>query len=845
MKNSTQEYKPTVLIEDDRTGISTETLRRAILDNLFYIQAKFPEFATQNDYYMALAHSIRDRIVHHWIRTLETIISREVKIVCYLSAEYLPGPHLANHIINLDLYEPVRQAIDAIGQDLEALIEQEHEPGLGNGGLGRLAACYMDSLATMQIPSIGFGIRYEHGIFHQEIDDGNQVETTDNWLHLGNPWEIRRPEVQVHVKLGGHTEHYHDSDGRLRVRWIPHRIVKGVPYDTPISGYKVNTCNTLRLWKAEACEGFDFSAFNKGDYYGAVDEKVASENLTKVLYPNDEPIAGKRLRLEQQYFFVSCSLQNIVYLHSRFADSFDNFQDVWAVQLNDTHPAVAIPELMRLLVDEHLMEWEKAWDIVQKTMAYTNHTLLSEALETWPLNLFADVLPRHMEIIYEINDRFLNQVRSRYPGDDGRLFRMSLIDETGEKYVRMANLACVGSHAVNGVAALHTKLLKQTVLRDFYEMTPEKFNNKTNGVTPRRFMVLSNPGLSKLITGRIGDAWIKDLSALRRIEGFADDGEFQDEWRKVKRQAKQRLAGLIQEKTGISVNVDSLFDIHVKRIHEYKRQHLKVLHIITLYNRLKNNPEAEIAPRTFIFGGKAAPGYFMAKLIIRLINSVSDVVNQDPDIRDRLKVVFLPDFSVKVGQRVYPGADLSEQISTAGKEASGTGNMKFSMNGALTVGTLDGANIEIREEVGPENFFLFGLTADQVIELKSSGYNPMERYQSNPQLRDAIDRIASGFFSKGNANLFKPLIDRLLYHDDYLLFADYPSYIDCQEKIGQTFKNQEKWTRMSILNVARIGKFSSDRSIMEYCNEIWNVKPIPIYLDDPVHTEVKKKTKKT
>jgi len=845
MKNSTQEYKPTVLIEDDRTGISTETLRRAILDNLFYIQAKFPEFATQNDYYMALAHSIRDRIVHHWIRTLETIISREVKIVCYLSAEYLPGPHLANHIINLDLYEPVRQAIDAIGQDLEALIEQEHEPGLGNGGLGRLAACYMDSLATMQIPSIGFGIRYEHGIFHQEIDDGNQVETTDNWLHLGNPWEIRRPEVQVHVKLGGHTEHYHDTDGRLRVRWIPHRIVKGVPYDTPISGYKVNTCNTLRLWKAEACEGFDFSAFNKGDYYGAVDEKVASENLTKVLYPNDEPIAGKRLRLEQQYFFVSCSLQNIVYLHSRFADSFDNFQDVWAVQLNDTHPAVAIPELMRLLMDEHLMEWEKAWDIVQKTMAYTNHTLLSEALETWPLNLFADVLPRHMEIIYEINDRFLNQVRSRYPGDDCRLFRMSLIDETGEKYVRMANLACVGSHAVNGVAALHTKLLKQTVLRDFYEMTPEKFNNKTNGVTPRRFMVLSNPGLSKLITGRIGDAWIKDLSALRRIEGFADDGEFQDEWRKVKRQAKQRLAGLIQEKTGISVNVDSLFDIHVKRIHEYKRQHLKVLHIITLYNRLKNNPEAEIAPRTFIFGGKAAPGYFMAKLIIGLINSVSDVVNQDPDIRDRLKVVFLPDFSVKVGQRVYPGADLSEQISTAGKEASGTGNMKFSMNGALTVGTLDGANIEIREEVGPENFFLFGLTADQVIELKSSGYNPMERYQSNPQLRDAIDRIASGFFSKGNANLFKPLIDRLLYHDDYLLFADYPSYIDCQEKIGQTFKNQEKWTRMSILNVARIGKFSSDRSIMEYCNEIWNVKPIPIYLDDPVHTEVKKKTKKT
>jgi starch phosphorylase len=621
-------------------------------------------------------------------------------------------------------------------------------------------------------------------------------------------------------------------------------MVKGVPYDTPISGYKVNTCNTLRLWKAEACEGFDFSAFNKGDYYGAVDEKVASENLTKVLYPNDEPVAGKRLRLEQQYFFVSCSLQNIVYLHSRFADSFDNFHDVWAVQLNDTHPAVAIPELMRLLVDEQLMEWEKAWDIVQKTMAYTNHTLLSEALEKWPLDLFAGVLPRHMEIIYEINHRFLTQVRLQYPGDDGRLSRMSLIDETGEKYLRMANLACVGSHAVNGVAALHTKLLEQTVLRDFYEMTPEKFNNKTNGVTPRRFMVLSNPGLSDLITGRIGDAWIKDLSVLRGIEAFSDDAKFQDEWRRVKRQAKKRLAGLIQEKTGISVKVDSMFDIQVKRIHEYKRQHLMVLHIVTLYNRLKKNPEAEITPRTFIFGGKAAPGYFMAKLIIRLINSVADVVNQDPDVRNQLKVVFLPDFSVKAGQRVYPGADLSEQISTAGKEASGTGNMKFSMNGALTVGTLDGANIEIREEVGAENFFHFGLTAEQVIELKSSGYKPMESYQSNPGLKEAVDRIASGFFSKGNPNFFKPLIDELLYHDDYLLLADYPSYMDCQEKIGQTYKNQKLWTRMSILNVARIGKFSSDRSIIEYCNEIWNVKPIPIYLDGPSNAEVKEKTKK-
>ena len=818
--------------EKSRIGLKVETLKRAFEENLFYTQFRIAGVATPNDRYMALAFTLRDRLAHRWINTVESYVKEDVKVVCYLSAEFLLGPHLGNNLINLGIYDNARQAVEEAGFDLDELISQEEEPGLGNGGLGRLAACYLDSLATLEIPAVGYGIRYEFGIFDQEIRNGWQVEITDKWLRFGNPWEIPRSEITFNISFGGHTEDYYDAEGRLRVRWLPHRVVKGVAYDTPILGYRVNTCNTLRLWKAEACESFDFQAFNVGDYYGAVDEKLYSENITKVLYPNDEPIAGKQLRLEQQYFFVSCSLQDMIRMHLLRGKSLDTFHEKYAVQLNDTHPSIAVAELMRLLMDEHQMDWEEAWDITRNTFAYTNHTLLPEALEKWPLPLFRSVLPRHLEIIYEINRRFLNEVRVRYPGDGGVASRLSLIDESGEKYVRMANLACVGSQAINGVAALHTELLKQDVLRDFHQLWPEKFSNKTNGVTPRRFMVLSNPRLSELITDKIGDTWVKHLDELRKLEPFADDKDFLDKWQQVKLENKRVLAGLIQDRTGILVDPDSLYDILVKRIHEYKRQHLNALHIISLFNRIKEDPSIQVTPRTFIFGGKAAPGYFMAKLVIKLINSVAAVVNKDPDVAGRLKVVFFPDFNVKNAQPIYPAADLSEQISTAGKEASGTGNMKFSMNGALTIGTLDGANVEIREEVGADNFFLFGLTAEEVHKVKTKGYNPQEYYNSNTGLKKAIDLIASGYFSRGDVGLFKPLVDSLLHHDQYLVLADYQSYVECQERVSQAYVDKEKWTKMSILNVARMGKFSSDRSIREYCEDIWKVKPVPVDLHE-------------
>lgn len=822
--------KPNLQIEDDRTGLEIDTLRRALADNLFYNQGKFPDIATKNDYYMALAYTVRDRLLQRWLNTTQTYLEQDVKLVAYLSAEFLLGPHLGNNLLNLGIYAQVKQAVTASGLNLDELLAQEEEPGLGNGGLGRLAACYMESLATLEIPAIGYGIRYEFGIFDQEIRDGWQVEITDKWLQFGNPWELARPEYAVMVKLGGHTESYVDEDGHYRSRWVPDRVVKGIPYDTPIVGYHVNTANTLRLWRAEAPESFDFQTFNVGDYYGAVDQKVYSENLTKVLYPNDEPIQGKQLRLEQQYFFVSCSLQDMIRMYMYTGKSLDTFHTRFAVQLNDTHPAIGIAELMRLLIDEHQFPWEKAWEITQQTFGFTNHTLLPEALEKWSVDLFGSLLPRHLEIIYEINRRFLDQVRLKYLGDEARLARLSLIDESGPRYVRMAHLACVGSHAINGVAALHSELLKQDTLRDFYELWPEKFSNKTNGVTPRRWIALSNPWMTDLITQKIGDRWLTHLEDLRQLEPFAENAGFRQEWRQIKRAIKQDLATYILTKTGITVSPDSLFDIQVKRIHEYKRQHLNALHIMTLYHRLKHDPNLEIPPRTFIFGGKAAPGYFMAKLIIKLITSIADVVNHDPDIRDRLKVVFLPDYNVTLGQRVYPAADLSEQISTAGKEASGTGNMKFSMNGALTIGTLDGANIEIREEAGAENFFLFGLTAQEVYDLQARGYNPWDYYQGNGQLKTILDLLASGYFSHGDTQLFRPLIDSLLYHDPFLLLADYQSYIDCQETVSQAYKDQGKWTRMSILNTARMGKFSSDRAIREYCEEIWHTRPTPIAL---------------
>ena len=815
---------------DIRTGLTPEILAQAFLDNLYYTQGRIPALATRNDLYMALAYTVRDRLLARWVagiqRYRESLRKDDLKAVCYLSAEFLPGPHLGNNLINLGIYDEARQAMEQLGFKLEDLIEQEEEPGLGNGGLGRLASCFMDSLATLGVPALGYGIRYEFGIFDQEIRDGWQVEITDKWLKLGNPWEIQRPELSREVKLGGHTEHYHDGQGRLRVRWLPAGVVKGIPYDTPIPGFKGNTCNTLRLWKAEAVESFDFQDFNVGNYYAAVEAKMKSETITKVLYPNDEPEIGKKLRLIQEYFFVSCSLQDMIRIGGIYGEPVEHFDKHFAAQLNDTHPSIAVAELMRLLVDEHDVEWEKAWKITHNTFAFTNHTLLPEALEKWPLEMFRQILPRHLEIIYEINRRFLEQVREAFPGDEERAARMSIIDESGDRYVRMAHLACVGSHAVNGVAELHSELLKREVLRDFHELFPEKFHNVTNGVTPRRWMALTNPRLAELISGTIGEGWITHLDELRRLEAFAEDPGFRKEWRRIKRENKNDLATLIGNRTGVAVNPDSLFDIQVKRLHEYKRQHLNVLHIITLYARLKRDPGSDCVPRTFIFGGKAAPGYMMAKLIIKLINSVADVVNNDPDVHGRLKVVFLPDFNVKNGQHVYPAADLSEQISLAGKEASGTGNMKFSMNGALTIGTLDGANVEIREEVGPEHFFLFGLKADEVQELKARGYIPKEYYDSNPALREAIDLIRSGHFSGGDTQLFAPLVDSLMQSDDYLLFADYQSYIDCQDRVSTAFLDERAWTRMSILNVARMGKFSSDRSIREYCNKIWKVKPV-------------------
>ncbi len=808
-----------------RCGLSVADLKQAFLDNLLCALGRVPLAATRHDFYVALSLTIRDRLLKQSVRTMEQYAERDARVVAYLSAEFLPGPHLANNLLNLGIVEPTRQALAELDIHLDEVIEQEEEPGLGNGGLGRLASCYLDSLASVEVPAIGYGIRYEFGIFDQIIKDGWQVEITDKWLRYGNPWEIARPEIAYDVKFGGRTETATDEQGGYRLRWIPKTVVKGVAYDTPILGYRVSTCNPLRLWKAEAVESFDFAAFNHGNYYQAVEDKMTSENITKVLYPNDEVIQGKNLRLQQQFFFVSCSLQDMIRVHRLLNRPLATFHEKWAVQLNDTHPAIAVAELMRLLVDEHAMDWDTAWRVTQSTFAYTNHTLLPEALEKWPVDLFGHLLPRHLEIIYEINRRFLDEVRAKFPGDDARLARMSLIDETGERYVRMAHLATVGSHRVNGVAQLHSELLVKTVMRDFAELWPGKFLNVTNGVTPRRFVAVSNPPLAQIITQRIGDGWLGDLDQLRKLEPLAPDAEFQKQWQAVKLTAKRSLAALIKQRTGITVNAESLFDIQIKRLHEYKRQHLNVLHILTLYLRLKRHPQTDLPPRTFIFGAKAAPGYTMAKLIIKLINSVAAVVNADPDVRDRLKVVFFPDYNVKNAQHIFPAADLSEQISTAGKEASGTGNMKFALNGALTIGTLDGANVEMREAVGAENFFLFGLTAEQVAALKAGGYRPQDYYEQNPTLREVLDYIASGALAGGDANLFRPLVENLLRQDPFLVLADYQAYVECQQKVSSLWRDPQAWTRQSILNTARMGKFSSDRSIRDYCTQVWNIKP--------------------
>ncbi|MBK1647556.1 glycogen/starch/alpha-glucan phosphorylase [Rhabdochromatium marinum] len=817
--------------EPTRTGLSKDTLVQAFGDNLFYVQGRFREVATPYDLFLAAAYTVRDRMLERWIKSARTYKERNSRTVAYLSAEFLIGPQLGLNMVKLGITEAAQEAAQELDLDLTAILETEEEPGLGNGGLGRLAACYMDSMATLQIPAIGYGIRYEFGIFDQQIIDGWQVEKGDTWLRNGNPWEIHRPKICFPIGFGGHTEQYTDSAGISRTRWMPALVVNGVAYDTPIPGYGVNNVNLLRLWKSEAPESFDFQAFNTGNYYGAVHAKIEAETISKVLYPNDDPEVGKELRLKQQFFFVSCSLRDMIRLELSNTGTLEQFHQKFAIQLNDTHPSLAVAELMRLLVDEHLMPWEQAWEITQQACHFTNHTLLPEALETWPIDLFERLLPRHLDIIYQINANFLDQVRVKFFEDDERVRRLSLIDENNGRRVRMAHLAAVGSCAINGVAELHSELLKSTVMQDFHAMVPERFHNVTNGVTPRRFMVLSNPRLATLITEICGDnQWVRQLDHLSALEPHADDSNLQERWQAVKTAAKTDLSNWLGQETGITPDPNSLFDIQAKRIHEYKRQHLNLLHILALYEQIKTHGCDSIVPRTFIFGGKAAPGYYMAKLIIKLINAVGEVINHDPAVNGALRVIFMPDFNVKRAQRLYPAADLSEQISLAGKEASGTGNMKFSMNGALTIGTLDGANVEIREEVGAENFFLFGMTAAEVQQRQAAGYDPYAIYSTDEPIKSLIDLIASGLFSHGDTELFKPLVENLMHHDPFMVLADFRAYLKCQQQVAKVYQNAHNWQRMSILNVARIGKFSSDRAIQEYAERIWQIKPEPVSL---------------
>jgi starch phosphorylase len=753
------------------------------------------------------------------------------KRVYYLSAEFLLGRFLANNLINLGLYDLARDNLRHYGLELTDVLEQEHDPGLGNGGLGRLAACYLDSMATLELPAFGYGIRYEFGIFRQEIADGWQVEQPDAWLVYGNPWEVARHEYTVEVSFGGRVEQAKNGDGRLRSRWVDTYKVQGVPYDYPIAGYGTDTVNTLRLWSARASEEFDLRVFNDGDYRRAVEEKALSESISKVLYPKDDSLAGKELRLKQQYFFVACSIQDMMRRFTKAnGNALERLPDKAAVQLNDTHPAIAVAELMRVLLDRFDMEWEAAWDTTRRTLAYTNHTLLPEALERWPLELFERLLPRHTQIIYEINSRFLHDVHVFAPGDHDRKRRMSIIEEGAQKQVRMAHLAVVGSHSINGVAALHSRLLQTHVLRDFAELWPERFNNKTNGVTPRRWLLGCNPELSALISEHIGNGWIIDLPQLERLAPLVDDSAFLEKLRAVKRANKERLANIIAARTGVKVDPASMFDVQVKRIHEYKRQLMNCLHVIDLYRRLKLEG-ADIVPRTVLFGGKAAPGYRNAKKHIKLINDVADIINSDASMDGRLRCLFLTNYNVSLAERIIPAADLSEQVSMAGKEASGTGNMKFQMNGALTIGTLDGANVEIREEVGADNFFLFGLDTEQVRQRQIEGHRPGEFIAASASLRGAIELIEQGFFSPGEPDRHRDVADYLRHHDPYLICADFDDYLRSQQAASDVYAEPSRWSRMALENIAHAGKFSSDRSIAQYAEEIWDVTRFGITLE--------------
>ena len=805
---------------NQRTSRTVKGFRNLLLDNLHHNHGQAVISASLHDAHMALCYTVRDYLIERWRRTLDAELEANPKFVYYLSAEYLLGKQLPQNLLYSDTAGLARKALDEVDTDIDDLVDLEAEPGLGNGGLGRLAACYMDSLATGGIPAVGYGIRYEFGMFEQRFEDGWQVEKPDQWLRYGNPWEFPQADNTVEVGFGGFSEAYVDEAGEQRVRWVPEKRVLGEPCTMLVPGYGVDNVNRLRLWRARATRDFDFALFDVGDYARAVEQKVLSENLSKVLYPNDSTPQGMELRLKQQYFFVACSIHDILRRFRLLNDDWDALPSKAAIQLNDTHPVVAIPELMRLLVDHQGLDWDRAWQITRRVFGYTCHTLLPEALEKWPIDLFGRLLPRHLEVVLEINRRFLEEVRARHPGDELRVGRMSIIEEEPVRQVRMANLAAVGSQAVNGVAELQSQLLRERTLRDFAETWPEKFLNVTNGVSPRRFLQLANPRLSKLITSRIGDGWLSDLGRLQELEAWADDPGFQRAWQKVKRKNKKELARLLARETGVEIDPGSLYDVMVKRLHEYKRQLLKALHILTLYRRIKADPGADVVPRTFLFGAKAAPGYAMAKLIIKLIHDLAAVVNRDAEVAGRLRVAFPANFNVTLGECIYPAADVSEQISLAGKEASGTGNMKFALNGAVTVGTLDGANIEIRDRVGEDNFFLFGLSAEQVIEQKERGYDP-RRHLSDPELADAIEFIESGQLSGGDTGLFKPIVESLRYHDEYLLLADYASYVECSERAARAYTDRGVWTRMSILNAARCGFFSSDRSIRDYCDRVW------------------------
>lgn len=800
--------------------------KQALADNLYFMRGQPAYSASDSDRFMTLCYTVRNLLIRDWQRTEKAYFEQNPKTVYYLSAEYLLGRQLSQNLLYTGTTDLAAQAVREFGHSPQKLMEADIEPGLGNGGLGRLAACFLDSLATLNLPCVGYGIRYEFGIFQQEFVDGRQVESPDNWLHMGNPWEFPQPDDMVEVAFGGYTELYEDENGHQRTRWVSGEKVLGEPYHMLVPGYGSGTVNLLRLWRARASTEFDFHLFDEGDYARAVAQKVSSETISKVLYPNDNTPQGRELRLRQQYFFVACSLRDILRIFFTKNDNLDQLPEKAVIQLNDTHPVLAIPELMRLLVDEYGLDWERAWSITTRTFASTQHTLLPEAMERWSVNLLGRLLPRHLQIIYEINHRFLSEVQQQFPNDPQRRTRMSIIEEGSIKLVCMAHLACVGSFSVNGVAELQSRLLAQRILPDFAEMWPQKFNNKTNGVSPRRFMRLANPALSQLISSHIGDGWLTDLNQLSKLEPLADKAKFRKAWREVKLENKTRLAQVIAEQLAVKVDPNSMFDVMVKRLHEYKRQLLKVLHIVTLYHRLLDGVVTDIVPRTFVFGAKAAPGYRMAKQIIKLINSVGEKVNTNPRVFGRVKVAYLPNFNVTLGEQIYPAADLSEQISLAGKEASGTGNMKMALNGALTVGTLDGANIEIREKVGEDNFFLFGLTAQQVFEAKAAGYDPYEYYRNDPELSRAIDSLLSGTFSEGDTELFRPIVDSLLENDEYLVLADYRAYVDIQDQVSEAFKDQDQWSRWSILNTARSGFFSSDRTMLEYSRDIWKLQPL-------------------